>query len=74
MRVGVGRKYSADRGYPLLMADGVDSDELLRRIRVARDWAHEEEERSADKADEAAAAAYRAVGAVLDKVVDPTRH
>ncbi|MEU6059358.1 hypothetical protein [Streptomyces sp. NPDC047097] len=49
------------------MAEVVDADELLRRIRVARDWAREEEER----APEGAGAAYTAVRRALDKIIDP---
>ncbi|MEU9981069.1 hypothetical protein [Streptomyces sp. NPDC050856] len=70
------------------MAEVVDADELLRRIRVARDWAADEEQRCADRAragadgapdgapssDEVSAAAYRAVRVVLDKLIDPSGH
>ncbi|MET9426448.1 MULTISPECIES: hypothetical protein [unclassified Streptomyces] len=60
------------------MADGVvDSDELLRRIRLARDWVRQQEERVEHGATEGAAeeaAAYRVVRMVLDKLVDPTHH
>ncbi|GGQ01820.1 hypothetical protein [Streptomyces roseolilacinus] len=52
------------------MAEVVDSDELLRRLRAARDWARAEEEGAAD---EATATAYRAVRALLDRLVDPAR-
>ncbi|MEU5580000.1 hypothetical protein ABZ791_16710 [Streptomyces huasconensis] len=66
------------------MSDVVDSDELLRRIRRARDWAHQEETRyrarSADGETETPdgapdadvlASVYEAVRKVLDEVVDP---
>ncbi|WP_256104767.1 hypothetical protein [Streptomyces sp. ODS05-4] len=49
------------------MADVVDADELLRRIRAARDWAREEER----QAPEEAAPAYTAVRRALDKIIDP---
>ncbi|MFG3497044.1 hypothetical protein [Streptomyces sp. NPDC047928] len=52
------------------MAEVVDADELLRRLRVARDWARAEEDHAAD---EIAETAYRAVRMVLDKLVDPAR-
>ncbi|UUS33648.1 MULTISPECIES: hypothetical protein [Streptomyces] len=51
------------------MAEIVDADELLRRVRVARDWARDEEERAADAT---AATAYRAVREVLDRLIDPS--
>ncbi|MEU7278608.1 hypothetical protein AB0A69_07435 [Streptomyces sp. NPDC045431] len=54
------------------MADGiVDSDELLRRIRLARDWARQQEEQVTD---EGTAETYRVVRSVLDVIVDPTHH
>ncbi|MDT9682786.1 hypothetical protein RND61_11995 [Streptomyces sp. TRM76323] len=52
------------------MSEIVDADELLRRLRAARDWARVEEENAAD---ETKATAYRAVRTVLDRLVDPTR-
>ncbi|MCP9956653.1 hypothetical protein [Streptomyces sudanensis] len=51
------------------MSDIVDADELLRRIRVVRDWAREEEE---NVADDTAATAYRVVREVLERIVDPS--
>ncbi|MCS0635383.1 hypothetical protein NX801_06870 [Streptomyces sp. LP05-1] len=53
------------------MAEVVDADELLRRIRVARDWAGEQQRTARD---DTTAAAYEAVRAVLDKVIDPSGH
>ncbi|MFJ8586618.1 hypothetical protein ACIRD2_18465 [Streptomyces sp. NPDC093595] len=54
------------------MTDGVvDSDELLRRIRLARDWARQQEER---RTDEGTAETYRVVREVLDVIVDPSHH
>ncbi|WP_138894150.1 hypothetical protein [Streptomyces chryseus] len=68
------------------MADVVDADELLRRIRRARDWAAQEEQHwrgESDRAQTSEAAhqppleaailhsAYEAVRKVLDEVVDP---
>ncbi|MDN3296567.1 hypothetical protein QWM81_21445 [Streptomyces ficellus] len=50
------------------MADVVDADELLRRIRVARDWARQEEEHAPD---ETTATAYKAVRQTLDKLIAP---
>ncbi|WP_187645410.1 hypothetical protein [Streptomyces sp. TRM49041] len=50
------------------MAEIVDADELLRRLRAARDWAEAEEEHASD---EVAEQAFRAVRMVLDKLVDP---
>jgi hypothetical protein len=71
------------------MSDVVDSDELMRRIRRARDCAAQEERRGeaqrdgtgtpptegADGAGDAAvrAVAYRAVGRVLDEILTPGR-
>ncbi|MCP9943739.1 hypothetical protein LUX12_01240 [Streptomyces somaliensis] len=51
------------------MSDIVDADELLRRIRAARDWARSQEE---DAPDDTAATAYRAVRRVLERLVDPS--
>ncbi|OON71700.1 hypothetical protein [Streptomyces tsukubensis] len=66
------------------MADVVDADELLRRIRAARDWAAEQEVRHLSlkndaefaTGDERAAAsvsraAYEAVRRALDEVISP---
>ncbi|WP_023590686.1 hypothetical protein [Streptomyces thermolilacinus] len=56
------------------MTDIVDADELLRRLRAARDWARGEEQRATD---ETTATAYRVVRTVLERLVDPahaTRH
>ncbi|GAA4894751.1 hypothetical protein ACFPM3_07940 [Streptomyces coeruleoprunus] len=53
------------------MSQGVDADELLRRLRAARDWASAEEERAAD---ETAATAFRVVRMVLDRLIDPAHH
>ncbi|URM89125.1 hypothetical protein LUW75_02855 [Streptomyces sp. MRC013] len=52
------------------MSDIVDADELLRRIRAARDWARNQEENASD---DTAATAYRAVRRVLERLVDPSR-
>ncbi|MFV2120448.1 hypothetical protein ACE14D_19220 [Streptomyces sp. Act-28] len=52
------------------MTEIVDGDELLRRLRAARDWARVEEENATD---ETTATAYRAVRTVLDRLVDPSR-
>jgi len=51
----------------------VDSDELLRRIMRARDWAAREEERWKERS-EVQAAAYGAVRSVLDEVITPGTH
>ncbi|WP_189549229.1 hypothetical protein [Streptomyces lavendofoliae] len=51
------------------MADVVDADELLRRIRVTRDWVHGQEQQAPD---EMTAAAYEAVRRALDKLIDPS--
>ncbi|WP_167536342.1 hypothetical protein [Streptomyces ficellus] len=51
------------------MADVVDADELLRRIRVTRDWARRQEQ---EAQDEMAAAAYEAVRRTLDKLINPS--
>ncbi|KAF4407504.1 MULTISPECIES: hypothetical protein [Streptomyces] len=66
------------------MSDVVDADELLRRIRAARDWAAEREAGSreqagdADRAEAFAAsmnfAAFSAVREVLDRIIDPANH
>ncbi|OEJ23873.1 hypothetical protein AR457_04530 [Streptomyces agglomeratus] len=67
------------------MADVVDADELLRRIRRARDWAAREEQHWSAHRSEASPAGdengprtaeilhsvYEAVRKVLDEVVDP---
>ncbi|WP_138901815.1 hypothetical protein [Streptomyces albidochromogenes] len=67
------------------MADVVDADELLRRVRRARDWAAREEQHWRGESDRAQASgahqppleaamlhsAYEAVRKVLDEVVDP---
>ncbi len=66
------------------MTDVVDADELLRRVRRARDWAGQQEERWRARTDtveggdprdapaaEIFAAAYEAVRKVLDEVIDP---
>ncbi|MEU1017420.1 hypothetical protein ABZ383_19955 [Streptomyces sp. NPDC005900] len=66
------------------MSDVVDSDELLRRIRRARDWARQEEGRWRARAGdggsqgpggaadaEVRVVAYEAVRKVLDEIVDP---
>ncbi|MGW7054534.1 hypothetical protein [Streptomyces sp. NPDC054888] len=67
------------------MADVVDADELLRRIRRARDWAAREEQHWSARQSQASAlgdgngpptaeilhSAYEAVRKVLDEVVDP---
>ncbi|WP_185923700.1 hypothetical protein [Streptomyces sp. WAC05374] len=51
------------------MTDVVDADELLRRIRVTRDWARRQEQQATD---EMSAAAYEAVRRALDKLIDPS--
>ncbi|WP_198944067.1 hypothetical protein [Streptomyces sp. CB03234] len=51
------------------MADVVDADELLRRIRVTRDWARRQEQQAPD---EMSAAAYEAVRRALEKLIDPS--
>ncbi|MTE22269.1 hypothetical protein F0L17_24835 [Streptomyces sp. TRM43335] len=70
------------------MTDVVDADELLRRIRVARDWAAEREaaagERAGDdggsgtdggvRAADVDRAAFSAVRAALDEIIDPGSH
>ncbi|GAA2252940.1 hypothetical protein GCM10010145_20860 [Streptomyces ruber] len=72
------------------MSDVVDSDELLRRIQRARDWAEREERRwkarpgtpvhddgGADgpaPGAEALSFAYEAVRKVLDEIVRPGTH
>lgn len=66
------------------MADVVDADELLRRIRRARDWAAREEQHwsthsatspagdeNGPRTAEILHCAYEAVRKVLDEVVDP---
>ncbi|MEU9193232.1 hypothetical protein [Streptomyces hundungensis] len=63
------------------MADIVDADELLRRIRGARDWTREQENRLVDADAELApgdtssnaemAKVFHAVRAVLDRIIDP---
>ncbi|KOU66326.1 hypothetical protein ADK55_05850 [Streptomyces sp. WM4235] len=61
----------------------ISAEELLRRIRVARDWAREESDRleavsrQTEDVDEATAAGRQAltmsvVREVLDKVIDPS--
>jgi len=67
------------------MTDAVDADELLRRIRAARDWAAQEEQllkTEADEADDGALAlgltirssAVEAVRKVLDEIIEPGTH
>ncbi|MFD5079868.1 hypothetical protein [Streptomyces sp. NPDC058371] len=65
------------------MSDVVDSDELLRRIQRARDWAAQEEEHwkaesakpDAEEANGPAAdiraSAYEAVRRALDEIIQP---
>ncbi|MFC7309587.1 hypothetical protein ACFQVC_35920 [Streptomyces monticola] len=57
------------------MSDIVDSDELLRRLRVARDWAEEQRSsrlaRQGDAAQASDVIAYGVVRDVLDKVIEP---
>ena len=66
------------------MTDAVDADELLRRIRRARDWALKEE-RDLDEQAKAAEGieevgltvqcqTYRAVRIVLDEIIEPGKH
>ncbi|WP_158711104.1 hypothetical protein [Streptomyces albus] len=66
------------------MSEAVDADELLRRIRVARDWAVEQEAGAREQAggggdgDALAAsinyAAFSAVREVLDVIISPAGH
>ncbi|MEW2623236.1 hypothetical protein [Streptomyces sp. NPDC048106] len=69
------------------MTDGVDGDELLRRIQRGRDRAAEEQRLWADRAQSlaageperareaaASARAYEAVWRVLDEIVRPGAH
>lgn len=70
------------------MSDVVDSDELLRRIQRARNWAEQEERHwkarsgtpardgtdSAAPGAEALSFAYEAVRKVLDEIVRPGTH
>ncbi|GAA2418747.1 hypothetical protein GCM10010420_56610 [Streptomyces glaucosporus] len=66
------------------MTDVVDADELLRRIRVARDWAAEQETEFGERANsgsggEATAAsishvAFAAVREALDEIISPGKH
>lgn len=79
-----GSHHRAGTGYPGLMTDVVDADELLRRILRGRDRAAEERARWADRARDlaatepdgardaaASARAYEAVLRVLDEIVRP---
>ncbi|MEU3315761.1 hypothetical protein ABZ743_24225 [Streptomyces sp. NPDC006662] len=63
----------------------IDADELLRRIRAARDWAAAEDERlhaagtaggSDDQriADATASRIYSGIRAVLDEIIEPGKH
>jgi hypothetical protein len=61
------------------MADVVDADELLRRVRRARDWAlhqerHWRHDPSGDAAAQLKAAMFESVRKVLDEVIDPGSH
>ncbi|GAA3624659.1 hypothetical protein ACLIYM_12790 [Streptomyces fenghuangensis] len=66
------------------MTDVVDADELLRRIRVARDWAAEREAEAGslpgtgEGADPTAAGVDRVVFSVvrevLDEIINPGTH
>ncbi|MFE4858439.1 hypothetical protein [Streptomyces sp. NPDC056670] len=67
------------------MADVVDADELLRRIRGARDWAIQQEDRLLSRADVASesgeasvnaetARAFTVVRSVLDMIIEPGKH
>ncbi|WP_101254804.1 hypothetical protein [Streptomyces barkulensis] len=66
------------------MTDVVDADELLRRIRVARDWAAEREagtgglSGAGEGADPTAAGidrvAFSVVREVLDEIINPGTH
>ncbi|PJE99359.1 hypothetical protein CUT44_05290 [Streptomyces carminius] len=61
------------------MADVVDADELLRRIRVARDWAAEQEAGPGEgggpgEPADGRRAAFAAVRAVLDEIISPGTH
>ncbi|MEU4947719.1 hypothetical protein [Streptomyces lavendulae] len=61
----------------------IDADELLRRIRAARDWAAAEEDRHFAAAEEAGedrfaasivARSFNSIRAVLDEIVEPGKH
>lgn len=70
------------------MTDVVDADELLRRIRAARDWAAEREAAAGERAGDGAGSAgggggraadvdlavFSAVREVLDEIIDPGAH
>ncbi|MEU2856303.1 hypothetical protein [Streptomyces syringium] len=68
------------------MNDAVDADELLRRIRRARDCAAAEDERfsaAANSAEEGSSQAvgyytqavvFNAIKSVLDEIIDPGKH
>ncbi|WTO60435.1 hypothetical protein OHA17_08110 [Streptomyces sp. NBC_00212] len=67
------------------MSDAVDADELLRRIRHARDWALAQEDKCRAKTEAAEDAGERlflqdqarvlnTVRAVLDEIVEPGKH
>ncbi|HZG06133.1 MAG TPA: hypothetical protein VE546_21575 [Streptomyces sp.] len=66
------------------MADVVDADELLRRIRVARDWAAEREAGISERADGGGGAeeltasinrvAFAVVREALDEIINPGTH
>ncbi|GHI40051.1 hypothetical protein [Streptomyces violascens] len=67
------------------MSEAVDADELLRRIRHARDWALSEEEArfaeyeaSPDSAEGVSAhevfRTFNIVRTVLDEIVEPGKH
>ncbi|KJY25369.1 hypothetical protein [Streptomyces katrae] len=61
----------------------IDADELLRRIRAARDWAAAEDERlqaastaggSDDQQLADASQIYNSIRAVLDEIIEPGKH
>ncbi|WP_307710169.1 hypothetical protein [Streptomyces sp. V1I6] len=66
------------------MTDAVDADELLRRIRAARDWALKEEQALDERAKEVELSeqldftfqsrTYHAVRVVLDEIIEPGKH
>ncbi|NJQ01708.1 hypothetical protein [Streptomyces zingiberis] len=66
------------------MSEVVDADELLRRIRAARDWAAEQEAGSREQAEDGGDAgalaaslnyaAFSAVREVLDEIIEPGGH
>lgn len=57
------------------MTDGVDTHELLERIRRARDWAASESERApSDGRSSADGRTFHLVRQVLDEILEPGKH